>query len=81
MGEQDLYEESRDQKASAGVVGCGCLLAVLAALFLAAALATAITIDRAFDREVAAYSICEACGLVLDAANVHAACAGEAAHE
>lgn len=79
MGEQDLYEESRDQKASAGVVGC--LLAVLSALFLAAALATAVTIDRAFDREVAAYSICEACGLVLDAANVHAACAGEAAHE
>lgn len=78
MEREQAYEEAGEQRSSRRVVGCGCLI-VLAALLGAALAATCVTIDRAFDREVSAYSICEMCGLVLDATNVHARCAGEVA--
>ena len=76
--EHSATEEAANQKADARIVGCGCLI-VLAALLGAALIATSVAIDRAFDREVAAYSICEMCGELLDATNVHARCAGEVA--
>lgn len=74
-------EEAREQLAGMRVVGCGCL-AVMAALLGAALLATCVIIGRAFggrDEAVAAYSVCEMCGALLDATNVHARCAGEVA--
>lgn len=79
--DESAMDEAMGQKSDMRVVGCGCLI-VLALLLAAASMATAVVIDRAFDKEVAAYSVCEGCGLILDAGNVHAACAGEeAVHE
>ena len=78
MGEQDLFEECQDQTNSASVVGYGCLLALAAALALAA-WAAAWWFQHREDEAVAACSLCEYCGLVLDATNVHARCAGQVA--
>lgn len=75
-------EEAGAQRSSMQMVGCGCLI-VLAALLGAALLATCVTIDRAFGRDseaVAAYSVCEMCGALLDETNAHARCAWEVAH-
>lgn len=81
MGEQDLREECREQTDSASVVGYGCLLAAAAVIALAAWAAVA-WFQRREDKAVAAFSICEACGLILDATNVHAVCGAEVArHE
>lgn len=76
--EHSATEEAGNQKADARIVGCGCLLFLALALGAAVA-ALCVTLDRAFDKDVAAYSICEMCGALLDATNVHARCAGEVA--
>lgn len=80
MGGQDHIAEEEEQKTDARIVGCGCLMFLALALGAAVA-ALCATLDRAFDRDVAAYSICEMCGELLDETNVHAACAGEAESE
>lgn len=80
MGELELMDQCQDQTDSADVVGYGCLLALVFAVVVAGGMAE-WWFQRREDREVAAYSLCERCGLTLDESNVHAACAGEDAHE
>jgi len=76
MVEQQAYDEAGNQKADMQIVGYGCLLFAALALGVAAWAAIAYCQHRE-DEAIAAYSICESCGLVLDATNVHARCAGE----
>ena len=79
MGEQELMDGARDQRAGLQAVGYGCLVVALVAL---AALALAIIVarvERKGDEAVAAYSICESCGMLLDETNVHAVCGAEVA--
>ena len=69
MGEQELRDEAREQRAGMQAVGYGCLfVAAVALTALAMTLAAIIfaRIERQGDEAVAAYSICEACGLILD---------------
>ncbi len=76
MDEQQAYDEAGEQKADMQIVGYGCLL--FAALALGVVIwAVCACIQLREDKAVAAYSVCEMCGELLDADNVHARCAGE----
>lgn len=76
----EAMDEAMEQKSDMRLVGYGCLI-FLAVLFVAALFATVVSIiNRAKVKEVAAYSICERCGLLLDGTNVHAACVEEGAY-
>lgn len=76
MDAQQAYEEAGNQKADMRIVGYGCLLFAALALGVAAWAVIAYCQHRE-DEAIAAYSICESCGLVLDATNAHAVCVGE----
>ncbi len=76
--EHSATEEAGNQKADMQVVGYGCLLFIALALGVVTWAVCAYYQHRE-DETIAAYSICESCGLVLDATNVHARCAGEVA--
>ena len=76
MDAQQAYDEAGNQKADMQIVGYGCLLFVMLAIGIVTWAVCAYCQHRE-DEAIAAYSICESCGLVLDATNVHAVCAGE----
>lgn len=78
MDAQQAYDEAGNQKADMQVVGYGCLLLVAVAV-IGAVWAVCAYCQHREDETIAAYSICESCGLVLDATNVHARCSGEVA--
>lgn len=69
-------EEAREQLAGAQIAGYGCLLFIALALGIVC-WAVCAYYQHKEDEAVAAYSICEMCGLVLDATNAHAVCIGE----
>ncbi len=77
MDGEQAYEEAGNQKADMQIVGYGCLLFVMLVVGVVA-WATCAYLQHREDEAIAAYSICEGCGLLLDATNVHARCeAGE----
>lgn len=78
MDAQQAYVEAGEQKAGMQVVGYGCLLLVAVAV-IGAVWAVFAYCQHREDETIAAYSICEMCGALLDATNVHARCAGEVA--
>jgi hypothetical protein len=76
MDAQQAYEEAGKQKADMQVVGYGCMLFVALALGVVTWAVCAYCQHREY-KAIAAYSICEMCGALLDATNVHARCAAE----
>ncbi len=76
MEREQAYVEAGEQKAGMEVVGYGCLLFIALAIGIVTWAVCAYYQHRE-DETIETYSICEMCGAVLDATNVHARCAGE----
>jgi hypothetical protein len=77
MDGEQAYVEAGEQKAGMQVVGYGCLMLVAVAV-IGAVWAVCAYLQHREDETIAAYSICEMCGALLDSTNVHARCeAGE----
>lgn len=74
--DEEAVQEAANQKADSRVVGYGCLLFIALALGIVTWAVCAYYQHRE-DEAVAAYSICEMCGTLLDETNAHAVCVGD----